>query len=277
MLAAVLEKDSFLYKEVMNSPLWVAEEKYDGERLMFQYKNKKVSPLSRRGNQKKLWWLESVQLPFDIILDGEVYREGATSTDVVHLLATQEQDLNYAIFDILEIGEIDLKILPYAFRRLILATVWHEFFRENSRIVLSTRRKDKEQFYQEVVSKGGEGVVLKDIRSSYEESRSSSWLKLKKEETFDVVITSAKLKLGTKAAEEGKLMLFYGYWDKFRKNYKEAGSLGVAVDPSEANSFLFKVAEVKGYFRYPTGAIRHPHLIRFREDKSPQECVLTDV
>lgn len=46
-------------------------------------------------------------------------------------------------------------------------------------------------FFEQVVKKGGEGVVVKSCDSPYQSKRSKHWVKLKKEYTADVIITDA--------------------------------------------------------------------------------------
>jgi ATP-dependent DNA ligase len=51
------------------------------------------------------------------------------------------------------------------------------------------------------------------------------------------------------------------------------GSLGETGPKEDMEKFVGRVAEIKAYGQYPTGALRHPVLERWREDKLPEDCV----
>ena len=57
-----------------------------------------------------------------------------------------------------------------------------------------------------------------------------------------------------------------GLSEKDRKLYTEVGEL-----------YLGKVFTAKGNGYYPSGAVRHPKLVKWRDDKTPEECTYDQI
>ena len=89
-------------------------------------------------------------------------------------------------FDILELNGEDLTKRPYIERKNILA----QFLRNAPPTIQYVPHSfNLEQKWNEVVQRGEEGLILKDINSPYEFERSYRWLKVKhwKKDIVDVV------------------------------------------------------------------------------------------
>jgi hypothetical protein len=72
----------------------------------------------------------------------------------------------------------------------------------------------------------------------------------------------------------GHVGLSYGYWDEEAGEVRRVGSLGMTGPREEMEKHVGRVAEVKHYGVSPdNGALRHPVMLRWRDDKSPEQCV----
>jgi bifunctional non-homologous end joining protein LigD len=281
---------------------WCAEVKLDGYRAQLHIHPGGNELWSRTGHNliEQVPWLRELKAGVDSVLDGELVAEnGGGSHDVNHLLA-QKDGLSFAAFDLLVLDGVLLVDQPFVERCKALNRAVMKLEMELEAVgrlyVLRLEVKDKRGLYDFVVGRGGEGVMLKRLDSLYRPGvRSWDWLKAKKTETFDVIVTDCDAQptrwtvrpgqVGTDGVfyPEGKpsstwqagfVGLSYGYWDSVAQKPYRVGSLGVTGPREEMERFVGKVVEVKGWGRYRTGAIRHPQMVRVREDKHREECVL---
>jgi ATP-dependent DNA ligase len=154
---------------------------------------------------------------------------------------------------------------------------------------------EPQKLLEGIKSEDGEGIMLKAIEGRYSPGkRSWAWQKVKVFATYDVVVTGCDAEptkwtvrpghVGRDGVfyPEGKpsstmlagyVGLTYGWYMDGR--LKQAGKLGYTGPKEELERLVGRVAEVKGYGVYKTGAIRHPGVLRFRDDKRPEECVFT--
>jgi len=156
---------------------FIAQEKFDGVRQLLEKTASSVRSINRKGLYTGLSKTISQaveQLDCDsIILDGEGLG-----------------DVN-AVFDILHLDGNDLTMLPYVERLSILSTLYLDNnVVECVQTAFST--DEKLALVLEVKKRHGEGVVFKDISSSYEAGRPSSGgnqLKFKFYETATVKVS----------------------------------------------------------------------------------------
>ena len=85
-------------------------------------------------------------------------------------------------FDILELNGEDLRDQPYATRKKVL----QHFLKglETLRSIRYTEHSESpRQLFEDIIQRGGEGIILKRLDSSYtEDYRSHNWLKVKLEQ-----------------------------------------------------------------------------------------------
>jgi len=201
-------------KDKWENPNYWAEEKVDGARyLMFigetgnrftsRQKSRKTGlPVEKTENVPHL---ANASLPClaGTILDGEMQHYDFSQTVSVmgskpdRAISLQEKIgfIHYYAFDILEYKGESVRNRPYRERRKLLEQVEREIFGllgiEHFQIT-KVVKSDKKQFYETIVAKGGEGVILKHIDGLYEDgTRSGDWIKVKKYITDDVVIMGA--------------------------------------------------------------------------------------
>jgi ATP-dependent DNA ligase len=164
--------------------------------------------------------------------------------------------------------------------------------------ILSIGEDKKRKLHVDVVTRGGEGVILKDLNAPYEFDRSKAWIKIKGVETYDVVIVGYEdaKQWYAEPGEVGKDGVLYkdGRTTRFFDNgwigaikfglYKdgeliEVGQCSGLIDDlreeisKNKKKFIGRVIEVKCQQRMPTGGFRHCNFFRFREDKNAKDCI----
>jgi DNA ligase D-like protein (predicted ligase) len=164
-MAATLTQDRF------TGPEWIFERKFDGIRLLAFKKGRDVRLFSRnRLPQNIPSIVESVaKLPVsDAILDGEV---------------TWGQDrVAYHVFDILWLDGRNVTGLALEARRELLSRLPLRSPLQRVTLVEDPRPWERAR------DEGWEGVIAKRRDSPYEHRRSKLWLKMKCEETQDLVV-----------------------------------------------------------------------------------------
>ncbi len=251
------------------------------------------------------------------VFDGEILVEGTNivgpgSSKVQAIMGTSPEKAvarfkegivaTYVIFDILFWNGEDVRSKPLEERReiaLIAAQTLglvhpyqsgatHTALKVYTRIAgVAYHEHNLKRFYDEIVKRGGEGVILKRNDAPYGED----WNKVKKEFTVDVVIfgfTEAKaesVKSGateattTKYAGQIGAVEFGAYVDgKLVKIGQASGmddDLRLAFSNNRA-SFIGRPVEVKAN-EFTGKALRHPRFIQFRDDLLAENCTLEKV
>lgn len=286
---------------------WAAEEKKDDIRYLLQIcpgnsdhnflTSRRVSVVTGKLVQKedKLPHIRDFKFPDwlrDTVFDGGIYG-GGFSSDVQHEIATGSQCM-YAVWDVLKISGKSVAELPYQERRQLILSL-RKFLPDWMTIIPNSDRPSK--LLKEVLDSGGEGIVLKDPDAPYGEG----WLKVKREETYDVVIWDYEWSTSQKYGSRNWIKsVKFGQWvpeDKViqfglehRKvcSRKINGVPHVLIDCGRASGmtedvrktisedpekYAYTTIEIEAQQRFPSGKFRHPRFLRFREEKSPYECI----
>lgn len=151
-------------------PEWIFERKYDGIRLLAYKQGPDVRLYSRNRLPQALPALAAAirRLPVDeVILDGEITWSGARA---------------YHVFDILWIDGRNVTMLPLEERRALVGGL--PLVAPLQPVALLDDPKPWELACRE----GWEGVIAKRRGSPYEHRRSKHWLKMKCEETKDLLV-----------------------------------------------------------------------------------------
>jgi ATP-dependent DNA ligase len=179
---------------------YIIETKFDGERvLMFVDFEKNYFRIQSREVFDKTYVYPEFSLELmrsvlekgikNIILDGEVIAKSGKFEDLAkrsHLsdklkisIMVNKIPLVYVVFDILFCNGVDMRNMPLVARRYYLSRV----LKPNTSVVLSENfdNTDVKQLFKMVVSSGFEGLIAKQVNSAYENKRSKSWIKIKKE------------------------------------------------------------------------------------------------
>ena len=187
--------------EQVNPELYACERKWDGWRLVIWITpegNVKVYG-GRNGSDYsgQLPYLETslaASLPSDTVLDGEITRadgfgavSGVMRRNDPHIPTEFNPALVYQLFDITRIAGKDTRRMSWEARRMFVETI-QGVEHINVPRLLETSQKAVD----EVLAAGGEGVVLKRRSSSYINSRSQDWIKIKAELTAECRVVGFK-------------------------------------------------------------------------------------
>ncbi len=108
-------------------------------------------------------------------------------------------------FDITELDGRDLKNLPYQERKDILFNLLdnaQEAVKPLPHVI-----ENKREFFNKLVARGEEGVILKKLGSPYLRTRSKHWLKVKKWQTERVKVVGFTEGIGARAGYFGSLVI----------------------------------------------------------------------
>ncbi|UCG35940.1 MAG: ATP-dependent DNA ligase [Candidatus Bathyarchaeota archaeon] len=293
----------------------LAEHKLDGSRLEIHKWGTRISLYSRRGVEKANTLPEIVDVcrrfnAQSCIVDSEVIAVDSTGNPLPFQallertlpkklpeeeLGRQGERVRVTVraFDIIYFNGRELADLPLSERRKHLVSVVPSEF-----IVSGKECKDEVEllnFYQQVLQQNFEGIVVKNLSSSYEFGRrSDSWLKLKPErDTIDCTFVKALYGKGKRAGlyssflmavrdpSEKKLFtigkvsnlsetVMAHLKNVVERNKTGKDEEGVFVKPSIVVEVTYQ--EVQTTDEYTSGfSLRVPKVVRFREDKSVED------
>ena len=208
-------KDTSRYKD---PPLhWIMSEKYDGYRALFYYKEGKGVFVSR--SQKEFnapeWFLASMpsqKVLGDKVLDGELWagRDNFQLMGIVRKkvpLSEEWMHIQYQVYDIASHEGTFLERLR-CLKRVVISTnqewtslkksmvyPYHNLdcplvFANQIQVKSETQMKE---YYEQVVSEGGEGIMLKHPMMPYENGRSHYLLKYKPVYDREAIIVDYKM------------------------------------------------------------------------------------
>jgi len=172
---------------------WIAQEKKDGVRCL--YVNGRL--FGRSGKEITNQFPEILEnLKFDGILDGEIVCDKfeyvlsrvQTQNKLKSKVLAKKYPSKYFIFDILKKNEYDYKNLALNLRLKALLDIKKEI--SNKFIYVLENSTDLIGFREKCKNMDCEGIILKEIFSTYEDKRSSKWLKVKFVKSKDIKFTS---------------------------------------------------------------------------------------
>ncbi len=206
----------------------------------------------------------------------------------------REVPLTPFFFDVLRVDDTELIDLPADERHasvegVVPADLWVP------RLV-TTDVGEAQAFFDDAVDRGHEGVVVKSLDAPYEAGRrGGAWLKVKPVHTLDLVVLAAEwghgrrkgwlsnLHLGARDPDAGGFVMlgktFKGLTDellrwqteRFLELETHRESITVFVRPEFVVEIAFDGIQTSP--RYPSGmALRFARVIRYREDKGPDEA-----
>ncbi|MFD9540277.1 ATP-dependent DNA ligase [Streptomyces sp. NPDC060022] len=217
--------------------------------------------------------------------------------------AAAEVPVVAVFFDVLSVDGRELLDLPLTERHTELAALVPEPMRVRRFLVTDpgdeAARGGAVAFFEATLAHGHEGVVVKGLTAPYSAGRrGASWLKVKPVHTLDLVVLAAEwghgrrtgklsnLHLGARRQDGSFAMLgktFKGLTDKMlawqteRLRELSTGDDGhvVTVRPQLVVEIAYD--GLQSSTRYPAGVtLRFARVLRYREDKSPQEADTVD-
>lgn len=286
---------------------WIAQEKYDGTRIIVIKNGDNIELQTRSGKSNLaseypeiVEELKSIHGNF--ILDGElIFRNNITGE--IKFITGKAKDAKdgytaiLMLFDVLENADMNYRNYDQYVRTAWINdfVILHKFINITSVI---THYNSFNDLYERKINDGREGIVLKKKTSIYQDGkRSKDWLKVKRVDTADCFIIGlmkgegkyedmfGSLILG-QYDSDGKLIVVCncsGFTDEDRKMfytvimaspYKEMfsstkGELGHILHKCAPNM----VVEIEFMERLESGSVRHPRFVRVRTDKEPKDCV----
>jgi len=198
-------------KEINKWGKIICEEKYDGVRIIAFVSGQEVKFFTRAFNEISSGYLSVIAnecklliknsgLEGDWFLDGELTDSNRKSVSgkVNQMLKGKPassigDDLMFNVFDLEDAETLKRGkgVIPFEIRRQTLEGVFEKSLTYSVTLAESFVTKEKEDiysYYKNIVSKGGEGVILKNPDHVYECKRSKNWIKLKEVNECDLVI-----------------------------------------------------------------------------------------
>lgn len=291
-----------LVEETPRGPEWIHEMKYDGYRVMSYIEDDKVTLRTRND----LDWTPRFQKIADslrrlgkkpTILDGEMVvfdRNGLSSFSALQksLSDKSQSGFFYIVFDLPFFEGVDLRDRPLLERKTIL----HELVKKlnNHHIRFSTHiSAHGEEAFKAACNRNLEGLISKNIHSTYPTGRSGDWVKTKCRNEEEFVISGFTDPGGQR---EGFGALLLSYWKNKKLVY--CGRVGTGFDSRTLKSIFNQlktleipesifsndlnwqerkgvhyvrpklVAQIKFTEWTPEGRLRHPVFLGLRQDKS---------
>jgi len=252
----------------LNPPPSICEPKSDGFRVFVFKSNDKILLATRHGGIysesthpmlfKKIDILRAPEIPQKVIFDGEY-----VAPDELH------------IFDLLRIDDRDLTSQVLLERKKILSELLSGP-RKSLELpsVLANSYQEIQDFKKSEISKGGEGIIVKNPSSVY--GQRNSWLKLKRFDTVDCFIIGVERTLEMDRSGVPHSW-FIGLYDE-NDRVLEIGKVGTYlkdVDPTKIN--IGTVVEIQYQEFTEDKKLRGPFIIKIREDKMKEECKISQI
>lgn len=294
----------------------VCEPKIDGVRVLLHFlPNGRIEATSRRRDQSGFYSRLTENLPHlthlgtgahpfgdgYTILDGEIImptkvgRSAGSLGSIMSIVGSLPERalrlqaeyglVQYCVFDCLMYRGQDLRTFPLAHRRQIAQIIVAGMGNANVSLVPQfpvSAADDKRQYMGQMLAAGFEGLVLKDPNAGYYDKH--AWLKVKPEETLDVVVhgfkpghgkyrgTLGALKGSVIDAETGQLVSVCA---AMPGDDRERAELFARIKDltTEETLALAIIVEVEFQGWTVDGKLRHPRTRRYRPDRSEPNTV----
>lgn len=277
---------------------WLMEEKFSGRRIQCLIENNDIQFAGRYGDDTteditsfKLKFLriynnlKQLNLPQGTLLDGEVHLPLRSSSLTYQILNSgiddaitlQEQNghLVYSIFDMLYFENRSFINKSLQFRKSKLKQSIQSFC--NIHLVDSiTDFSQKNKLWSDISNSDKEekGVVFKFLDSEYESIKSKWWRKLKRQETYDAIITAFNLDDKYPSDFVSSIKVAQYKCDKLVNIANVSGlTREQAADfRSRIEFYLGKVIQFKAEVK-TSKSYKNPRFDQLRFDKSPESCI----
>lgn len=264
--------------------------------------SRRISKQTGRFVEKQDWcpFIRDFRFPRDmrgVVLDGGIYKPGLVSTDVVRAMR-QGEGVSYVCWDILHGTTNQMTDARQKVRWSILAG-YSSYFPDW--LHLSKKHDDPVKLLRKIDAENGEGIVLKDPDALY----GYGWTKVKRKETFDVIILGfnkptseiyaakgwigqiicGQIKYADSRDYTAKVNMFdHGasirledgqhYWCVFVANVKNMTDELRAKISANPSKYIGRVLTLSAQEQLKSGKLRNPSVIGLRDDKEAVECTL---
>ncbi len=189
------------------------------------------------------------------------------------------------VFDVLAVSGEPTLDLPYVERRALAAKAveaLQSVVEEPETVQFVPDFPATAEEIGRALDRGYEGVMIKRRNGKYlPGKRGDEWLKVKAMSTGDFFIVGSNPGAGRNAGKVGSLKV--AYWDGKKpvlcadvRGFDDA-TCDELTDPETGDvrkEFVGRVLELMGQSRTKNNRIRHPHFIRWREDKTYLDCTV---
>lgn len=266
---------------------YVAEPKLDGARYMLYlnddgttvnlYSRREFPRIDKAANvphfAKPYKGMEGTVLDGEVMLPTQVQlgdTTGIMNSAPAKAIAEQAKKglLVYHVFDVLFYNGQDLRKKPLSERHTILCGIVKAM--GNPTIQVVSQHKDKVGLFKREIEAGREGVVLKNLGSSY----GVNWVKCKRRSDFTVLVSGFQPGKGKYTHTLGAL-LFSVYRDgKLTEVGKCSGMTDTERDAIWKNRDKWMGQPIDVFAQEVTkdGRFRHPVWHRKRDDVAPETC-----
>jgi bifunctional non-homologous end joining protein LigD len=291
---------------------WLFELKYDGFRVLASRDGAAAALRYRSGADATAIYPEVAKalraLPCGrAVLDGEVVVLDAAGRPSFQALqkramlsrpaeverAALERPATFFAFDLLALGELDLRPLPLRERKRLLERLLPRAGPLRYADHVEARGED---LFREARARGLEGVVAKKADAPYRAGRSASWLKLRVQRSDDFAVVGFTEPAGSRAGfgalhlafHDGQGFVYAGSVGsgftgeelaairaRLERRRRPAPAFRGTVPPGRDDAWVEPelVVEVRYLEWTEEGLLRQPVFERLREDKRPEECV----
>lgn len=248
--------------------LWSSEEKHDGHwaKITTNENGKIISIIGRSGktfSNENVRGLLSLITPFQ---NSEFASELEAGTEAS---VKKFQKIGFSrlhVFDVIKLFGSDTRGLPYSQRRGLLEIAL-KVPHDRLLITRSVSAGFKE-FFNTISESGGEGLVLKRNDSKYDIGKTNNWIRCKRFRFVDYVVLEVGKSDG--GSDNFQVGLFIE-----GKLQRVATIKNLPKEMKNPHAFVGKVVECRGVEVHDSGALRHGHFERLRNDKDMKECTLS--
>lgn len=270
------------------------EPKYDGIRLIGIKDDQGVRFLTRSKREitAKLDYLvgEFEHIPTGTMFDGELTLSmNGNREELGHIqrvIGSTPQRANaivgeigkpvYNVFDVLWFNGKPVFDRPLKKRLWELEEI--DIGCEHVRAIEAYSGTDIEAAFKQVISRGGEGIVIKDLTRRYHDS---CWIRWKEVNTVDLVVMGFNPPSGRYAGKPMVGSLIGSLYDPTTKMYRRVASIYGLSDAERRRFYEILtqdpqakiVVEAKYSHRFPSGGFRFCSFLRIRDDKAVENCI----
>lgn len=235
LLPEICKKGDYFATEKIDG-YWYQFEKTDTDSYLFSRNISAVTGVLTEKSENVPHIIEALStLPANTIIIGEIFVPGGTSKNVTRIMGclpeeaikrqNEEGQIHFYMHDIIYYNGVDLTQYGAYIRYQILEKVVAKFNLLQFSF-LSFAQKVEENildFASEVLSRGGEGIVLKKKNAPYTPDKRPAWssIKIKKTDTIDAFITGFE---DATKIYNGKEIETWQYWEEKSSGKKFCGN-----------------------------------------------------